>query len=524
MASGAAQWKNRDDWKAAKELEEARKAGNAPAEKDEEGNDINPHIPQYISQAPWYLNRTTPGLKHQRLHQYENVKRFDRDWYQRGQKAGTAATFRKGACTNCGAMTHKAKDCCERPRAVGAKFKPTEIAPDEVILPNLQLDFEGTHDRWNGYDPDSYQEVIERYSKTEAERRKMRHQEFLTQTEAESRIPKVGDTLPIEDETGDKDEDNANVFAKIDTKQRTSVRNLRIREDLPKYLRNLNPNSAYFDPKTRTMRGDPNPEIDPKERTYTGDNSLRGTGESAQVFELEQFAYKAYENGSDIHPLACGTQAELAFRLHKQKSEEASSHQKSALLDKYGGGEHINSLPAAIVYAQTDQYVEYSRDGRIIKGDEKQIIRSRFAEDEYINNHTSVWGSFWSNGQWGYACCHQFIKNSYCSGEAGKRAQQVSLAFMEMAAETPREQPVLKKEEEDDEETKAKKLRKAIKAEAKFQRSSVELDERKRKYNALSQDQECKVTEEQMEAYYLKRPRFDDPMANFVNKHDDDDP
>lgn len=37
-------------------------------------------------------------------------------------------------------------------------------------------------------------------------------------------------------------------------------------------------------------------------------------------------------------------------------------------------------------------------------------IRSRYEEDVYTNNHTSVWGSFWSNGQWGYKCCHSFVK------------------------------------------------------------------------------------------------------------------
>ena len=35
------------------------------------------------------------------------------------------------------------------------------------------------------------------------------------------------------------------------------MRNLRIREDTAKYLRNLDPNSAHYDPKTRSMRKNP---------------------------------------------------------------------------------------------------------------------------------------------------------------------------------------------------------------------------------------------------------------------------
>jgi hypothetical protein len=39
------------EWRAKRELEEARKQGTAAPEIDEEGNAINPHIPQYSKRA-----------------------------------------------------------------------------------------------------------------------------------------------------------------------------------------------------------------------------------------------------------------------------------------------------------------------------------------------------------------------------------------------------------------------------------------------------------------------------------------
>ena len=44
---------------------------------------------------------------------------------------------------------------------------------------------------------------------------------------------------------------------KFDSKTRITVRNLRIREDTAKYLYNLDPNSAFYDSKTRSMRENP---------------------------------------------------------------------------------------------------------------------------------------------------------------------------------------------------------------------------------------------------------------------------
>ncbi len=61
--------------------------------------------------------------------------------------------------------------------------------------------------------------------------------------------------LESDEELRDKGES----IQKMDAKSRVTVRNLRIREDTAKYLRNLNPHSAHYDPKTRSMRDNPDP-------------------------------------------------------------------------------------------------------------------------------------------------------------------------------------------------------------------------------------------------------------------------
>lgn len=51
-----------------------------------------------------------------------------------------------------------------------------------------------------------------------------------------------------------------------------AVRNLRIREDTAKYLLNLDLDSAYYDPKSRSMREDPTPHLSAKEKARVGMN------------------------------------------------------------------------------------------------------------------------------------------------------------------------------------------------------------------------------------------------------------
>ena len=60
----------------------------------------------------------------------------------------------------------------------------------------------------------------------------------------------------------------------------------------------------------------------------------------------------------------------------------------------------------------------------IINEDYNNVITVYLLKEIYLC-FQSVWGSFWSNGKWGFKCCHSTIKESYCTGEAGREAAQV---------------------------------------------------------------------------------------------------
>ncbi|KYQ46367.1 Pre-mRNA-splicing factor SLU7 [Trachymyrmex zeteki] len=546
--------KSREDWRKAKELEEARKAGTAPAAVDEEGKDINPHIPQYISATPWYFGTQGPTLKHQRP-QPEKQKQYSSidDWYNRGvDSSRTSIKYRKGACENCGAMTHKRKDCMERPRKVGAKYTNFKIAPDEFTQPELSMDYDGKRDRWAGYDPSEHRAIVEEYQKIEEAKRQMRAEKLDAEEEND-------------EQDSDKDEDKYvdevdMPGTKVDSKQRITVRNLRIREDTAKYLRNLDPNSAYYDPKTRSMRDNPYAGTE-REVDFKGENSARFSGDTQQHANAQLFAWEAHEKGVDVHLLAEPTKLELLKQEYDKKRDELKDKARDGVIEHYGGEEHLQAPPKALLLAQTEHYVEYSRYGKIIKGQDRQVIRSKYEEDVYPNNHTSIWGSYWQDGKWAYKCCHSFIKNSYCTGESGKKAAEAVSngvpdkipSTEEMGLDrsnTTDDNRSLNSESSSEDDTKNRmelqskatkrklkkqkrkenrknkkrnnaeaedKLKEALRKEeenAKQADRTLKMDERKRPYNSMYETKE--LTAEEIEAYQMKRKRDEDPMAHFL--------
>lgn len=371
---------------------------------------------EYIAQAPWYLDTGAPSLSHQRIPEYDRSADKLDNWYDRGAKAGPAAKkYRKGACENCGALTHKKQDCLERPRKRGAKFTGKDFAADEIIQ-DVATGYDAKRDRWNGYDPSEHKKVYEEYEAIEAARQKMREEAIDKQTSTDlaevRKVAKAGKTeggkdrdddfgsSEDEDEDADKYAEAADaVGQKLDTKTRITVRNLRIREDTAKYLINLDPSSAYYDPKTRSMRDNPLKNIPAEEVSYplaccsapnltyvlqarfAGENFLRYSGEAEEVQRLQLFAWNAAARGNDVHMNANPTEGELLHHQYKKKKDELKDTTKVSILAKYGGEEYLEKAPKELLQGQTEEYVEFSRTGQVVKGKERAKVRSKYAED-----------------------------------------------------------------------------------------------------------------------------------------------
>jgi pre-mRNA-processing factor SLU7 len=506
-----------EDLRRQKELDEARKAGLAPAAVDEHGKEINPHIPQYMASAPWYAvdDASKPTLRHQRDWRQDeegggggggaggagpsSSGQPQGQWYDRGAKVFQASKYRKGACENCGAATHKTSDCLERPRARGARWTDKHIAADEKVEQVRLAGWDAKRDRWNGYDPAEHDRVVAQYERVEALRQEARAQLRLaalvgggrqgeeeekeegvdgskaggsgggggaalegaaaaaaaaadgaadgaaggaaatTAAAAAAAAPAPGDDVRLADE-------EAMGFGAVERRVAApgggatgSVRNLRIREDTAKYLLNLDVNSAHYDPKTRSMREDPLPHKPTHEKPFAGDNFVRTAGAEYEAWAaLERHALQAYEKGAEVHAQALPSLAETMYAQFKAKKEALARRQRSDVRERYGSAaaDPAQDLPEgaaaadpaarrALLMGQTEAYVEYDpRTGRVVRGAEKPVARSRYEEDVHPGNHTSVWGSWWRDGAWGYACCRQTLRQSYCTGAEGARAAE----------------------------------------------------------------------------------------------------
>jgi len=158
-------------------------------------------------------------------------------------------------------------------------------------------------------------------------------------------------------------------------------------------------------------------------------------GDAADFAKLQKFAWQSERVGGDVHLQANPTAGEIKHKKLVEEAKKKRSAIRSSVLDKYGGAEHLSAPPKELLKS-TEQFTEYTKSGELIKGKEAPSTKSRYPEDGmfallsvptdlvFPGNHTSVYGSFFRDGRWGFACCHQFHKNSYCTGQAGIEADE----------------------------------------------------------------------------------------------------
>lgn len=108
---------------------------------------------------------------------------------------------------------------------------------------------------------------------------------------------------------------------------------------------------------------------------------MRYSGEAPEVQKLQLFAWNAAQRGNDVHINALPTQGQLLHKEYNKKKDELKDTTKVSILAKYGGEEYLEKAPKELLHGQTEEYVEYSRTGQVIKGKERAKVKSKYAED-----------------------------------------------------------------------------------------------------------------------------------------------
>jgi pre-mRNA-processing factor SLU7 len=129
-----------------------------------------------------------------------------------------------------------------------------------------------------------------------------------------------------------------------------------------------------------------------------------------------------------------------------------------------------------------------------------------------VNNHTSVYGSYFRDGKWGYACCHQFHKNSYCTGVAGIEADEAAARLARGEIDDVAPPPPRKKERTTAADMMdTEKIRDAVRGATKRRRpenDGLQLGKRE-----LSAAELSMISEKEYEDYRRnKMSRTDDPL------------
>lgn len=235
---------------------------------------------------------------------------------------------------------------------------------------------------------------------------------------------------------------------------------------------------------------------------------MRSSGDAAEFEKAQKYAWESQEKAGDTkqHLQANPTSGEYYRRKEREEVEKKRLLQKKMLEEKYGAsGSTVPQSLRDTAIIESERFVEYDQTGAL-KGAPKAVAKSKYTEDALVNNHAAVWGSWWSNFKWGYACCHSIVKNSYCTGEAGKAA------FHE--ADHLRTGGALEREDAPQKITSWPE-RDELEADVSPAKDSASQDAAKKR---TLEEMKGDVTEEDMDQYRRKRAAPNDPMAHLLGK------
>lgn len=359
-------------------------------EYDSSGKEVNPYIPKFISAVPWYHNKLNDEKSDDYLsHQRSNVADEAKDHSIPQPGSGINDEFEiKGE---------------------------TEIKKVE--------DYDSKRDRWHGYETQEWDKIAENWDKIKKKKQKTKNasvEEDSDDTDYELELVELG--LDLKD-------------IKNNLKEDPLEKTIRDRQDVPAYILNItSSNKIHYDPKSRLTK-------DPSKGFINDKNQFvkKLTGEAKRLDNLQKFAWeqnrqkeeikqrqafeqkltgKKYSEGSpdeyqvdlnlnmEANPTAMMLQAR-----HQQEQQQASHDQKkSDLVAKYGGGEFLNKSKEFVNVTELIETAE-----KPVNKDKNGLKRSIYPEDNYFMNHQSIWGSYYSGGQWGYYCCKQTTRNSRCT-------------------------------------------------------------------------------------------------------------
>lgn len=344
---------------------------------DSEGGE-NKYIPKFITSKPWYHGQNDDKLEDDYLsHQRKDPK--------------TIVDYNLAITSN----------------GIQDEF---DVNGDHKTKKNE--DFDSKRDRWYGYDVNDWNTTLENWDIIREQKR------------AKTRKNAIDDTEKVDSDDTDYELELIELGLERDSiKQnvRESVleKTIRDRLDIPAYIHNITHNAnnkirIEYDPKSRLAKEATSAFINDDSAFVKRDTDgykltqlqkfswdINRADQQKQQKELLEKLLRINETQEPVFNLdysieASPTYMQLKQKQHQQALGEEQAKKKSALLDKYGPKHEEKAIDETINTSKTASTPSV-------------IFKLALGP-----SHTSVFGSYFENGKWGYQCCKSLEAKSVC--------------------------------------------------------------------------------------------------------------